>query len=522
MSENLASKRLVELIPSIMERWDERVRAEVPPAAAADEIILRDKLAEMLEVMSKVLSDKTNPRTAARDLAYITIHGRERADQTKYSLDELILECHILQEVVLEALEPDHRLDRRDRGIIIQYFNELVRVAAGEFVRVQKALQDYADRLAKTDRSKDEFLAMLGHELRNPLAAISTALFVLQEGPSDRAAQRGPLEVAVRQARHMKQMLDDLLDLARVNEGKIALQTGPVDLVSEVQQALNVAQGLFARRKHVVSVSLPADPIYVNADPVRFAQCLGNLFANAAKYTNLHGRIEVSLKREAEGAAVRVRDNGVGIDAAVLPVIFDLFGQAPRGPDRAGGGLGIGLTVVRRLIELHGGRVEASSEGLGKGSEFVMWLPVLDAVDKGDAVASRPERAESLKVLVVEDNEDTAQMMASALEILGHHVVVAHDAPNAFAAVALDCPDIGLLDIGLPGMSGYELAAKLRAGGFCHSSMKLVALTGYAEDAPALATAGFDSHLIKPVHPEQLSELLASVAAAKREAKRPE
>ena len=361
------------------------------------------------------------------------------------------MECQILQEVVLEALEPDHRLDRRDRGIIIQYFNELVRVAAGEFVRVQKVLQDYAVRLAKTDRSKDEFLAMLGHELRNPLAAISTALFLLQEGPSDRAAQSGPLEVAVRQARHMKQMLDDLLDLARVNEGKISLQTKPLDLVSEVQQALKVAQGLFALRKHVVSVSLPEDPIYMNADPVRFAQCLANLFANAAKYTNLRGHIEVSVKREAEGAAVRVRDNGVGIDAAVLPVIFDLFGQAPRGPDRADGGLGIGLTLVRRLVELHGGRVEATSEGLGNGSEFVIWLPVLDALPADNAVARRPQRAERLKVLLVEDNEDTAQMMASALEMLGHHVVVAHNAPNAFAAVALDCPDIGFWISGFPG-----------------------------------------------------------------------
>jgi signal transduction histidine kinase len=189
MSENLAAKRLVDLIPAIMQRWDDRVRAEVSPAAASAEIVLRDSLAEMLTVMAKVLGYQTDPRTAARDLAYLTVHGKERANQTTYSLEELILEFHILQEVVLEALEPDHLLDTRDRGVIIQYVNEMVRVAAGEFVRVQQTLQAYADRLMQTDRSKDEFLAMLGHELRNPLGAISTALFLLQEGPADPATQ---------------------------------------------------------------------------------------------------------------------------------------------------------------------------------------------------------------------------------------------------------------------------------------------------------------------------------------------
>ena len=218
MPENLSSKRLVDSIPAIMQRWDDRVRVEVSAAAGSTQVVLRDSLVEMLEVMAKVLGEKTDPRTAARDLAYLTVHGKERADQTTYSLDELILEFHILQEVVLEAVEPDHLLDSRDRGVIIQYVNEMVRVAAGEFVRVQQPLHAYADRLAQTERSKDEFLAMLGHELRNPLGAISTAPFLLQEGPADPAVQKGALDVATRQARHMKQMLDDLLDLARINE----------------------------------------------------------------------------------------------------------------------------------------------------------------------------------------------------------------------------------------------------------------------------------------------------------------
>jgi signal transduction histidine kinase len=319
----------------------------------------------MLEVMAKVLGENPDPKTAARDLAYLTVHGKERADQTTYSLEELILEFHILQEVVLEAVEPDHLLDSRDRRVIIHYVNEMVRVAAGEFVRVQHTLQANADRLAQTDRSKDEFLAMLGHELRNPLGAISTALFLLQEGPADLATQKGALEVASRQARHMKQMLDDLLDLARINEGRITLQRTRVDLGTEIQLALEVAQPLFAQRKHAVSMSLPAERIYVMADSVRLGQCFSNLFTNAAKYTNLGGRIDVSLARDDDGAVVRVRDNGVGISSDLLPNVFDLGRQAPRGPDRAGGGLGLGLTIVRRLIELHEGRVEATSRGAG-------------------------------------------------------------------------------------------------------------------------------------------------------------
>jgi signal transduction histidine kinase/ActR/RegA family two-component response regulator len=518
MSENPAAKRLVDLIPAIMQRWDDRVRAEVSPAAGSTEIVLRDSIAEMLAVMAKVLGDKTDPRTAARDLAYLTIHGKERANQTTYSLEELILEFHILQEVVLEAVEPDHLLDTRDRGVVIQYVNEMVRVAAGEFVRVQQTLQAYADRLAQTDRSKDEFLAMLSHELRNPLGAISTALFLLQEGPANPATQKGALEVATRQARHMKQMLDDLLDLARINEGRITLQRTRVDLGTEIQQALEVAQPVFALRKHAVSMSLPAERIYVMADPVRLGQCFSNLFTNAAKYTNLGGRIDVSLARDDDGAVVRVRDNGVGIPRDLLPNVFDLGRQAPRGPDRAGGGLGLGLTIVRRLIELHEGRVEAKSEGAGMGSEFVVRLPVMDAVQDILPAPQRPHpTAAGLKVLLVEDSPDAAEMMAGALEMLGCHVAVAHDAPAALAAVATDCPDVGLLDIGLPGMSGYELAAKLRAGGFCPPSLKLVALTGYAKDPEALAAAGFDGHLAKPVDFDQLGETLANFIAARRE-----
>jgi CheY-like chemotaxis protein len=251
-------------------------------------------------------------------------------------------------------------------------------------------------------------------------------------------------------------------------------------------------------------------------------QCFSNLFTNAAKYTNLGGRIDVSVARDDDGAVVRVRDNGVGIPRDLLPNVFDLGRQAPRAPDRAGGGLGLGLTIVRRLMELHDGRVDANSEGLGMGSEFVLRLPVLDAVQDAPTAPQRPQPTTAgLKVLLVEDSADGAEMMASALEMLGCDVAIAHDGVAALAAVATDCPDVGLLDIGLPGMSGYELAAKLRTGGFCPPSVKLIAVTGYAKDREALAAAGFDGHLSKPVDFEQLGETLADVVASRRGPPRP-
>ena len=517
MSKNLAADRLLTLIPAIMARWDERVRAEVSAAAHSEESILHDSLAPMLEVMAKVLAEQTDPRTAARDLDLMTVHGEERANQFTYSIGALLLEFHILQETVLEFLEPDHHLDTRDRGIIIQYFNELMRVAAGEFTRVQQSLQDYANRLAKIDRAKDEFLAMLSHELRNPLGAISTALFVLQSS-ENRAAQQGALAVATRQALHMKRMLDDLLDLARITEGKISLQLVLVDLGAEVQHALDGARTLFDLRKHTVSLSQSPEPIFVMADQVRLGQCLVNLFANAAKYTNVGGRIEVFVNRDGASGVVRVRDNGVGIAEHLMASIFDVFEQARQAPNRAEGGLGLGLTIVRRLIERHGGSVEAKSQGPGMGSEFIVRLPATESVP--DTLPQKTSHAERLTVLVLEDNVDAAEMMARALELLGHHVVVAHDGPTALAAVVLGCPDIGLIDLGLPGMDGYEFATQLRASGWCPRTMQLMAVSGYAADAEALTAAGFDGHMHKPVNLQAMKELLAGVAASRGLARR--
>lgn len=499
------SEQLRSQVPDIMKRWEDRVRAEVPASADQAQIILRNSIPDMLEVLCKVLSAETDPRTAARDLSYITVHGAERADVLVYTLEEMILECQILQEVVLEALEPHRALVFRDRTIVLRYFGEVIRFASGEYARFQAA------KLAKLDRAKDEFLAMLGHELRNPLGAIYNSLAVLRAAAGEQTLPAHALEIAERQVLHMKQMVEDLLDISRITQGKIVLHTQLLDLGSIVRQTVDANIERFRNRRHDLEISEGQEPINVEVDPVRLAQCLSNLLTNAAKYTHTGGRIEVTIAREDKEAVVRVRDNGIGISPHLLPHVFDLFHQAQRSLDRAEGGLGIGLTVVQRLIEMHGGRVVAESEGLGKGSEFEIRLPVAEAAPVRSASKSREKTPPGVRVLVVEDNEDAAVMMGHLLQMLGHDAAVANDGPGALAAVTRHRPDIAFVDIGLPGMNGYQLATKLRASESCPPTMKLVALTGYAADHEALTAAGFDHHAAKPLDAPALDKLLAGV-----------
>jgi len=496
--------KLRELVPRIMDRWDERVREEVPAAALQNQVFLRNELVDMLEVLAKNMADKTDPKTEARDTAYITLHAKERAESSEYSLEQIILEIQILQEVVLEELEVNGLLNSSDRNHVIRYLSELIRIAAAEYVRVQ------TERL-KQDRLKDEFMAMLGHELRNPLGAISTSLSVLRKSANLSGGPEHALEVAYRQVQHMKRMVNDLLDLSRITAGTVDLKLETLDLGIVVQQAVENIRESVDSKGHTISVSLPPMQLHVQADPVRLEQCLSNLLDNAAKYTRKGGRIEVAVLRNDEDAVVRIRDNGIGIAPELLPNIFDLFQQASRNLDRTEGGLGIGLSVVKRLVELQGGRVEAKSEGLGKGSEFLIFLPTVKEPSVEKELDQPQQGKLSVRVLIVEDNEDAAEMLREVLSLSGHHVEVAIDGPTALNKVTNHCPDVALVDIGLPGMTGYELAAKLRASGNCPPSMKLIAITGYAEDVEALERAGFDHHMSKPLDLDELEDILNQV-----------
>jgi PAS domain S-box-containing protein len=368
--------------------------------------------------------------------------------------------------------------------------------------RAEAVLREHAAELAEAAREKDEFLAMLGHELRNPLEPIRTALTLLQRSGSQDPLVVRAQEVMDRQITHMVRLLDDLLDVARITNGRINLAVQEVDLRQIVREATDSVRGLIDARRHHLETSLPPDPVRVRGDVTRLVQVVVNLLNNAAKYTDENGTIRVDVAAEPESAVLRVADTGTGISARLLPKIFDLFTQDDRTLDRAQGGLGLGLTLVRRITELHGGSVEAHSEGRGRGSEFVVRLPlhVTDAAATAPSTGAARPSARSIRCLVVEDNVDAAQLLQFALEDEGHQVRVTFDGVDAVAAAAEFQPDAVILDIGLPRMNGYDAARAIRAiPGL--SDIVIIALTGYGQDTDRQKSreAGCDHHFVKPI-----------------------
>ena len=378
-----------------------------------------------------------------------------------------------------------------------------------------EALHEANERLAAADRQKDEFLAMLAHELRNPLAPIRNAAHILRAiGSQDPKVQRQH-DVIDRQVAHMAHLLDDLLDVSRVTRGKIELQRRSVPLGEVLSRSVEAASPLLQARRHTLHFSLPPVGLHIEGDFDRLIQIVGNLLNNAAKYTEEGGQIWLEANREGEQAVIRVRDTGVGIAPDLLPRVFDLFVQADRSLAREQGGLGIGLTMVRTLAELHGGTVEVSSEGRGKGSEFVVRLPALpEAEPEAEAGMPGPEAAPSAaracRVLVVDDVADSADSLVELLDLWGCEACAAHDGVSALHAAQSFQPQVVLLDIGMPGMDGNEVARRLRAA---HgASVFLIALTGYGQvqDREATHAAGFDAHMVKPVDLAELRRLLHS------------
>jgi PAS domain S-box-containing protein len=368
--------------------------------------------------------------------------------------------------------------------------------------------------LQQVDRLKDEFLAMLAHELRNPLAPIRNALQLIElEAPGQPASVKENYAIIDRQVTHLIRLVDDLLDVSRISQGKIVLQKERIDVAAVIERAVESSQPIITGRRHALSVKLPEGPLPIEGDLVRLVQVLANLLNNAAKYTPEGGRIDLLVERAGSFAVLRVKDTGVGIPPDILPRLFEPFTQSERTLDRADGGLGIGLTLVRRLAEMHGGTVMAKSEGQGKGSEFIVRLPLADdpappPAAEGAIPAAGP--APSRRVLVVDDNRDSARTLTRLLRVLGHEVETAHDGPGALAQAGAFRPDVILLDIGLPGMDGYEVGRRLRASREFAPTV-LIALTGYgsAEDRQQSREAGFNVHLVKPVDLESLRNLLA-------------
>ncbi len=396
-----------------------------------------------------------------------------------------------------------------------------VRDAEGRVVGASKVARDITDRrraeeaLKEADRRKDEFIALLAHELRNPLAPIRNGLQVLRLS-DDLGVRERSQEVMDRQLGHMVRLIDDLLDVSRISQNKMELRRSRVLLAEAVGSAVETARPLIDAAGHELTVSLPPDPVYLDADLTRLAQVFANLLTNSAKYTERGGRIWLTATPAGGEVAVTVRDTGIGIPAAALPTVFDKFSQVGRSVERSTGGLGIGLALVKGLVEMHGGSVTVASEGPGRGTEFTVRLPALATDpqpyhhDPGRRVGrvTGPVR----RILVVDDNRDSAGTMAEMLVILGHQVRTAHDGVEAVEAVEQFRPQVVLMDVGMPRLNGFEATRRIRAQAWGRA-MTIVALTGWGQEGDRLRSkeAGCDGHLVKPVSLPDLEKLLAEL-----------
>ncbi len=395
--------------------------------------------------------------------------------------------------------------------------NNTLQAEVGERQRAQNLLQD-------ADQRKDEFLAMLSHELRNPLAAIDGAVKLMQHKNLFDPQLAWARDVLGRQLEHLGRLIDDLLDISRISRGKITLRREPVDLVTVVARAVETARPLIEARRHELRVQMPDRPVRLHGDLVRLTQVVSNLLSNSAKYSDDGGQIELLVGHGpgAEGNEVEIRvvDSGIGIAPDQLGQVFELFRQLENPLARKEGGLGVGLALARGLVEMHGGRIEAHSAGVGRGSEFIVHLPQLATA------LAQPQRADAaqggymttkLKLLLVDDNVDSARTLAMLLELSGHEVEVAHSGPDALETVSRSQPACVFLDIGMPDMNGYEVARRIRSEPR-FDCMHLVALTGYGReyDRQQAEAAGFDQFLIKPVAFEKLQELLGGFATPRR------
>jgi signal transduction histidine kinase len=404
----------------------------------------------------------------------------------------------------------------RQRQEVARQRDEL-RAATEQISRLLGESRRYAEALREADRRKDEFLATLAHELRNPLAPLRMGLEILKAAPHNTESAAKSRDMMDRQLTHMVRLVDDLLDISRISRGKMTLQRECVELRTIIEGAVEANRPYLTTAGHDFRLQLPEDTLYLNADRTRLTQVVSNLLNNAAKYTPAGGRVELVASKDGSDVEIRVTDNGVGVAGEMLAQIFEIFTQVDNSRDLSQGGLGIGLSIVKRLVEMHGGSVRAESLGLGRGSTFVVRLPIVSGPRPDpNRETTRPRGAASngrrLRVLVVEDNLDGAESLGELLELMGHTVRLAHEGGSALSVAREFAPEAVFLDIGLPGMSGYELAMQLRRVAETSRSL-LIALTGWGseEDHKRSRAAGFDYHLTKPVEFARLEQVLETV-----------
>ncbi|HEY3966263.1 MAG TPA: response regulator [Planctomycetaceae bacterium] len=489
---------------------------------------------------------KSRPKTATIPIIFLTAHysedrhvlegyGTGAVDYLHKPVNAVILRSKVavfsqlyrmsrdslLANKTLTAEVTERRRVQEEMRALQNDLERRVEERTAELLAANRALQAIQHELKEADRRKDQFLAMLGHELRNPLAPIRNAISIVKKLGLDNADLVWCQDVIERQTEHLVRLVDDLLDVSRVSRGKIQIEKRTIDVAVAVQQALEICRPVIDARRHNLSVSLPAAPILVDGDLTRLAQVVANLINNAAKYTDAGGHIWVTVDGDGDDArnvAIRVRDDGRGLDAEAIANLFQLFYQVDIDLDRADGGLGVGLALVRSLVEMHGGTVAATSAGRGQGSEFTVRLPRTAQAARVAAPAAENKATSSLRILVVDDNFDAARSLAMMLRILGHVACLAHDGHSAVEAALREPLDVVLLDIGLPGMNGYEVCRSLRRHGMTREL--IVAVTGYGQesDRQLALEAGFDLHLVKPVGLPAIQQLLADHAAKMNEA----
>jgi signal transduction histidine kinase/ActR/RegA family two-component response regulator len=384
--------------------------------------------------------------------------------------------------------------------------------------RANSRLESTMAALKEADRRKDEFLATLAHELRNPLAPVIHAVKLMESAAADEAQRQWGREVIARQVQRMALLLDDLLDVSRITRGRLELRKDYVDLQSLVNSAVETARPLIDAKNHTLTVDLPADPVVLEVDPLRLSQALSNLLTNASKYTDAQGHIKLTASQDAEGLAIRVSDNGIGIESAVIKGLFEMFSQIDSAIDRAEGGLGIGLALVKGLVALHGGSVQARSPGLGQGSEFTIRLPRAVVVERRAAGSNKPPPSVAValagprgKVVIADDNRDAADSLKLLLELSGYDTFVAYNGQEALDFGARERPSAFILDVGMPDLTGYEVARRIRQQAWGRNAL-LVAVTGWGQDddKERAKAAGFDHHFTKPVNPASVEQVLVA------------
>jgi signal transduction histidine kinase len=466
-------------------------------------LVMLASLGLAILISSRLQAAVTRPVLAVADAARDVILQRNYARRVpRTSDDEVGVLVDAFNDMLQEVGRRTEALERSNRDLSI------------EMEERQKAEQ----ALREADRRKDQFLATLAHELRNPLAPLANALEILERADSNPVLAQRARAIMLRQLRQMARLIDDLVDVSRINTGKLELRREPIDLLEVLRGALEISAPAMRDRHHELRTRWPERPVWVHGDATRLAQVFANLLNNAAVYAHEEGRIGLEVDTSDDEVTVRVTDNGIGIDPAMQEAIFEMFTQVDQSLERGRAGLGVGLTLARELVQLHGGRIGVYSAGLGQGAQFTVTLPLTVAPQLPAGLAHdarEAPRGRGLSVLIADDNVDFALSLATMLETHGHTVRVVHDGMAAYEAAVKEHPDIAFFDIGMPALNGYELARKLRSEPG-EADLTLVAITGWGQesDRQRARQAGFDHHLVKPVDFERVLELLRERAAA--------